>query len=154
MEIAAAKAASALLVRHWRDGTVLEALPRDLRPTTRAEGYAIQAQLEASSARPLFGWKIAATSIAGQRHINVDGPLAGRLLAETGAAGRRPRPLGANHMQVAELEFAFRMGRDLPPRADRLPQAEVLAAVALAASGDRDAGLALRRFHHRRRRRS
>ena len=30
----------------------------------------------------LFGWKIAATSRAGQQHINVDGPLAGRLLAD------------------------------------------------------------------------
>ena len=34
------------------------------------------------SALPLFGWKIAATSKAGQAHIAVDGPLAGRLLAE------------------------------------------------------------------------
>ena len=32
MELAAAKAASELLVRHWRDGTVLEALPPALRP--------------------------------------------------------------------------------------------------------------------------
>ena len=44
--------------------------------------HAIQACLERRSAFPLFGWKIAATSLDGQRHIGVDGPLAGRLLAE------------------------------------------------------------------------
>jgi 2-keto-4-pentenoate hydratase len=40
-------------------------------------------------------------------------------------------PWGANRMAVAEVEFAFRMGRDLPPSAAR-PTAcdEVLAAVA------------------------
>ena len=38
--------------------------------------------------------------------------------------------LGNNLMKVAELEFAFRMGEDLPPRAKPYEQAEVLARVA------------------------
>jgi 2-keto-4-pentenoate hydratase len=54
-----------------------------LRPRDRAEGYAIQAALENYSAASLFGWKIAATSEAGQKHINVEGPMAGRILSET-----------------------------------------------------------------------
>ena len=41
------------------------------------------------SAGNLFGWKIAATSEAGQKHINVDGPMAGRILARDGHSGRR-----------------------------------------------------------------
>jgi hypothetical protein len=65
-----------------RDGRYIETLPAELRPTSRAEAYAAQAALEGFSAHPLFGWKIAATSTAGQQHINVGGPLAGRLLAE------------------------------------------------------------------------
>ena len=97
---------------------MLDALPPGLRPATRADGYLVQAQIEALSAAPLYGWKIAATSTAGQRHIGIDGPIAGRLLAETRAPGRRlPSPFGANRMRVVEAEFAFRMGRDLPPRA-------------------------------------
>ncbi len=44
---------------------------------TAAEAYAIQAEIENHSAGNLFGWKIAATSEAGQKHINVDGPMAG-----------------------------------------------------------------------------
>jgi 2-keto-4-pentenoate hydratase len=130
MDITWARAASALLVRHWQDGTVLEGLPASLRPADRAEGYLIQAQLERLSAQPLRGWKIAATSTAGQAHIGVDGPLAGRLLAEMVYSDGAILPFGANRMRVAEAEFAFRMGRDLPPRASPYSMDEVLDAVA------------------------
>jgi 2-keto-4-pentenoate hydratase len=130
MDAVQARAASELLVRHWREGTVLDALPAPLRPATRAEGYAIQAELERLSAKPLRGWKIAATSAAGQQHIGVDGPLAGRLLAEMVHEDGVTLPFGANRMRVAEAEFAFRMGRDLPPRAEPYTVEEVLGAVA------------------------
>jgi len=123
------EAASDLLWTAWREGRRLSALPPALRPATRAEGYAIQALLERRSAKPLFGWKIAATSTAGQRHIGVDGPLAGRLLAERVHGSGATLPLGANAMRVAEAEFAFRMGRDLPPRSAPYAVDEVLAAV-------------------------
>jgi 2-keto-4-pentenoate hydratase len=129
MDDARAREASALLVHHWREGTVLDALPEALRPASRAEGYAIQAHLEALSARPLWGWKIAATSTAGQQHIGVDGPLAGRLLAEMVHPDGATLPFGANRMRVAEAEFAFRMGQDLPPRATPYALEEVLDAV-------------------------
>jgi len=64
----------------WRQGGSIASLPDDIRPRTRQDGYAIQVRIEARSEAPLFGWKIAATSTAGQTHIAVDGPLAGRLL--------------------------------------------------------------------------
>ncbi|MSP49728.1 MAG: hydratase [Alphaproteobacteria bacterium] len=125
-----AEAASDLLWTRWQEGKRLAALPAELRPATRAEGYAIQAELERRSAVPLFGWKIAATSTAGQRHIGVDGPLAGRILAERVRDAAAPLPFGANHMRVAEAEFAFRFARDLAPRAKPYAVAEVLDAVA------------------------
>jgi 2-keto-4-pentenoate hydratase len=130
MDATQVQAASALLVRHWRDGTVLDALPTPLRPANRAEGYAIQARLEQMSTRPLLGWKIAATSTAGQQHIGVDGPLAGRLLAEMVHADGATLPFGANRMRVVEAEFAFRMAHDLPPRAEAYTTDDVLGAVA------------------------
>jgi 2-keto-4-pentenoate hydratase len=121
--------AAQLLWTHWQGGQRIEALPPACRPATRREGYAIQAQVEAVSGRTPFGWKIAATSTAGQAHIGVDGPLAGRLLNgqvhESGAL----LSLQDNQMRVAEPEFAFRMGRDLPPRNGDYTQEEVLAAV-------------------------
>ena len=116
MGIKSAKAASELLVLHWREGKVMKALPTSLRPANREEGYLIQRQIESLSDSPLFGWKIAATSTAGQKHIGIDGPIAGRLLTEMVHHDGDVIPFGANRMRVAEAEFAFRMGRDLPPR--------------------------------------
>ena len=123
------QAASDLLVGSWQEGRVIPALPDDLRPASRVEGYAIQALLERHSGRPPYGWKIAATSREGQAHIAVDGPLAGRLLAERAFESGAERPLGTNRMRVAEPEFAFRMGRDLGPRETAFAMGEVLAAV-------------------------
>jgi 2-keto-4-pentenoate hydratase len=122
-------AASDLLWRHWQDGTLLASLPPDIRPETRADGYRVQAYLEQRSVAPLFGWKIAATSRAGQRHIAVDGPLAGRLLRERVFETGAELPFGANHMRVAEAEFAFRFGRALSPRRETYSVDEALAAV-------------------------
>ena len=108
----------------------VDGLPPAFRPATRSEGYLVQALLEGKTQHPLFGWKIAATSKAGQAHINVDGPLAGRLLAERVIPYGEAASIGANQMLVAEPEFAFRMGRDLPPRTRPYDVDEVMAAVA------------------------
>jgi 2-keto-4-pentenoate hydratase len=125
-----ARSASALLVGHWNAGTRLDAIPEDLRPATREDGYAIQAALVETTAAPLAGWKIAATSAAGQRHINVDGPLAGRLIVERAIENGATVSLATNLMRVAEVEFAFRFGEDLPPRDEPYTVEEVMAAVA------------------------
>ncbi|CCD87349.1 putative Hydratase/decarboxylase [Bradyrhizobium sp. ORS 285] len=121
--------ASEILRSHWRHGSKFSQLPPELRPRDRAEGYAIQAELEKHSDKPLFGWKIAATSEAGQRHINVAGPMAGRILAETVLPVGGTASMASNAMRVAEPEFAFRLGIDLPPRSTPYDVAEVLAAV-------------------------
>ena len=77
----------------------------------------------------LFGWKIAATSEAGQKHINVAGPLAGRIFAERVVPDGGTASMAGNEMRVGEPEFAFRMGRGLPPRATPYSVDEVLRAV-------------------------
>jgi 2-keto-4-pentenoate hydratase len=117
-----------VLRQHWRAGTKLAALDPSLRPRDRREGYAIQAELARAS--DLFGWKIAATSEAGQRHINVGGPMAGRILRETVIADGGVAAMHGNDMRVAEPEFCFRMTRDLPPRPSPYGVQEVLDAVA------------------------
>jgi 2-keto-4-pentenoate hydratase len=120
--------ASDTIVPHWRAGTRMTALPPGLAPATRAEGYAIQAHLE--NLAPVFGWKIAATSAAGQTHIGVDGPLAGRILENHVYPPGATLPWAHNFMHVAEAEFCFRMGRDLLPRAAPYTVAEALDAAA------------------------
>jgi 2-keto-4-pentenoate hydratase len=121
---------AAMLLHHWDSGTRLTALPEELRPATRKDGYALQAALAEMSGDVLYGWKIAATSAAGQRHIHVDGPLAGRLLSRRVIDDGATVPLASNLMRVAELEFAFRFGADLPPRPEPYTLDEVMAAVA------------------------
>ena len=117
------------LWRHWSRSLRLRALAEHCRPVDRAEAYAIQAKLAESSGEEVIGWKIAATSTAGQAHINVDGPLAGRLLKnrvlESGAAVS----LLGNLMRVAEAEFAFRFRRDLGKREQPYRTDEVMEAI-------------------------
>jgi len=123
-------AAAKVLTEHWHAGTKLGALDGAIRPRDRAEGYAVQAALGKTSREKLFGWKIAATSAAGQKHINVAGPLAGRILAETVIADGGTASMKGNEMRVGEPEYAFRMARDLVPRATPYSVQEVLEAVA------------------------
>lgn len=122
--------ASAILVKHWQDGTTLDRLPEDLAPSDTSAGYEIQRHIEELTSNPLFGWKIAATSAAGQQHINVTRPLAGRILEERVTKSGEPVPLGPNRMLVAELEFVFLMGKTLHPRPTPYKQDEVVDAVA------------------------
>jgi 2-keto-4-pentenoate hydratase len=115
----------------WRQERSIASLPDDIRPRTRQDGYAIQARIEGRSGAPLFGWKIAATSPAGQAHIAVDGPLAGRLLQERVGSSGDAMPVGRHpQMRVAEAEFAFRMSAALSPRPTPYSVPEVLQAVA------------------------
>jgi 2-keto-4-pentenoate hydratase len=124
------RTAAATLWQAWQDGRKLDALPEACRPSSKQEGYAIQQALAELSQESPFGWKIAATSAAGQKHIGVDGPLAGRLLRGRGRSQSTVIPLDNNVMNVAEAEFAFRMGRDLAPRAQPYSPSEVTDAVA------------------------
>jgi 2-keto-4-pentenoate hydratase len=121
---------SIFLLNLWRTQQRCQNLPEHLAPASKAEAYAVQAFVEKDAAHPLFGWKIAATSLAGQKHIGVDGPLAGRYMAERCLASGDTVPFGNNHMKVAEVEFAFRMGTSLSPRAQAYTEAEVFDAVA------------------------
>ena len=122
-------AASRTLHDHWRAGTKLANLEAVMRPLDRGEAYAIQARLEDYSSGKLFGWKIAATGEAGQKHINVAGPMAGRILSETVIADGGTASMAGNEMRVGEPEFAFRMEADLPPRPKPYAVREVLDAV-------------------------
>jgi len=122
-------AAADLLFRNWSATTRIEALPEAMRPRSRAEGYETGAAVAARSGSAVAGWKIAATSEAGQKHINVDGPIVGRILKSRLLAPGAGVTLGDNSMRVAEAEFAFGFVADLPARAAPYSEAEAMAAV-------------------------
>jgi 2-keto-4-pentenoate hydratase len=118
-----------MLWQAHQSGVALAALPT--RPASRVDGYAVQAAVAAHEPAPAVGWKIAATNVAGQQHIGVDGPLAGRLYASRTHAPGRPVSMFGNRMAVAEPEFCFRMARTVagPAPAGRWTVTEVEAAV-------------------------
>jgi 2-keto-4-pentenoate hydratase len=127
-ETAAAQAAQVIWA-HWQSGQILQQLPQTCRPLTAEQGYAAQAQLPMAAGRAVVGWKIAATSANGQAHINVGGPLAGRLLSGQVFDSGATVPSAGNRMRVAEPEFAFTMGQDLVPQATPYTPQQVMAAV-------------------------
>lgn len=115
---------------HWQAGTAFDHLPGDVRPASRSEGYAIQALLPHVSGQTVSGWKIAATSKVGQAHINVSGPLAGRILSSQIFEAGATVPSFGNRMRVAEPEMAFTLGKSLGPRSTPYTMDEVMQAVA------------------------
>ena len=136
MNQAAITEAAQLIWSNFRDSTRIDALPESCLPTSRADGYAVQAEVARLSGQACVGWKIAATSVAGQKHVNVDGPIAGRLLADrvfaAGTVAANAIDLRHNLLRVVEAEFAFRLNRALPPRgaaAGAYTVVEVMAAV-------------------------
>ena len=102
------------LLSAWQNKQHLPTPNASMRqPKSRAEGYAAQLALFEATGEPAMGWKIAATSIAGQKHIGVSGPLAGRLLSSRCMKPDATISLQNNLMRVMEPEFAFRIGSDV-----------------------------------------
>ena len=126
----ASRDAARLLAGSWADRAHIDRLPPVCRPATRTEGYAVQAQWPAAVGQPVAGWKIAATSKAGQQHIAVSGPIAGPVFAHRVLGDGASVALAGNGMRVAECEVVFRFARARAPRPTGYGRDEVLAAVA------------------------
>lgn len=122
--------AAAVLAEARRTRTPLERLPGSLTPLSRGEGHAIAARVATLAGSPVHGWKIAATSAAGQAHLDVDAPIAGRMLADGIIPDGGTLQSGPRVMPLAEVECAFTLARDLVPRDDPYSQPEVRAALA------------------------
>jgi len=93
--------AAAIIYKSFIQGDAIDYIKSNLWPNTPEEGYAVQAALlHRMGNEEIKGWKIAATAIAG-------------------------RPFGKNRMAVAEAEFAFTLGRDLPPKKSEYSSSEI-----------------------------
>jgi 2-keto-4-pentenoate hydratase len=122
------QSAADLIWEMWQRGEMTGELPADLAPQSRTDGYAIQAKLRPPD-HPLAGWKIAATSAAGQSHLAIDGPIAGRIFADRVRKPGDTISISKNRMRVCEPEFAFRFGQDIEPRNSAYSVDEVMAGV-------------------------
>ena len=119
-----------VLLPAWLNGQHLQEVKVAPLPASRAEGYAAQKALFEATGDVAIGWKIAATSKAGQAHIGVSGPLAGRLLSSRRLPAGAQVSLANNTMRVMEPEFAFRIGSDVLAKGPQpLEMAEVMAHV-------------------------
>ncbi len=123
---AAAKAA-AYLAHCWRTGDTVTALPPEIRPRTTRDGMQVQAALVAEIDLPVAGWKVGCTSRAAQRYLKIRQPIAGRLIATR--LFENTVALPSSGCRGIEGEFAFVLGRDLPPRKRPYTRAEVTAAI-------------------------
>jgi len=81
--------AATRLAEAWQHDRHLSQLEPDLQPKNRREAYAVQALIVDQINEPTIGWKIAATSEGGQRHINVSAPSGWTLIRLKGVAGWR-----------------------------------------------------------------
>lgn len=113
----------------WTTGSRIDQLDAACRPESLHDAYAVQAALASLRSEPVVGWKLAATATAGQRHIHVTHPLAGRLFASRVRSDGATIPLADNRMRMAEAEFVLMIGRDLPPRPEPYADAELADAV-------------------------
>ena len=130
MDDDAIERAAALLLAAQRDHEQLCELPRSCRPDTLAEAYAIQARFVAGLGGAPVGYKVAASNPAIQKRFNITAPLSGRLIE--GRVFTSPAMIDPSALfRIGiETEYAFRMGRDLPPAGAPYGRERVAEAVA------------------------
>lgn len=114
-------------------------------PASMADAYAVQAEIMRLSGHEIAGFKVGSTSEEAQRLLGTTEPgscpVPRPYLHESPACVA----IDPRHMPAVEGEFAFRLGRDLPPRdapytRDELVDAIDAAAGAIEVVGTRIAG--------------
>ena len=105
-----------LLLGVRRDGRLLAELPADCRPGNVAEGYAVQNRLAEIMDVEFGGWFLGCTNPEIQRQLDTNEPYSARLIASEIYASPKVLQIPSGLPVVLEVEFAFRLSRDLPPR--------------------------------------
>jgi 2-keto-4-pentenoate hydratase len=112
-----------------RLGQTIATVRSDL-PKSTAEAYAVQEAIVTLSGMARGGYKVGSTSKEAQSLLGTDEPGAGVLLRPFMYESPTRVQVVPDHMPAVEGEFAFRMGRDLPPRSGTYARDDVLGAVA------------------------
>ena len=105
--------AAALIGAARRRKQPLPGLPEDCRPDTLKDAYDIQ-ELVVKGQAAAVGWKVGATAKKVQELMGADEPFAGRLIE--GCVHQSPAavPAAAVLSRKVEIEYCFRLGKDLP----------------------------------------
>lgn len=105
-----------------RTGLAIQDLPKELRPGSEQEAFAVQDMMMTAYGEA-GGWKVGARGADG---VPFFAPMPALWMGENGSLFRGP----LHRLHGVEAEIAFRMGRDLPPRTMLYTRDEVIAAVA------------------------
>lgn len=115
---------AARLLTAARGGQPLAELPQSCRPQSDADAYQIQDAVVRRLGETAGGWKVGAAAGATAAFC---APIYARMI--------RPSPVSYDASELRligiEGEIAFRLGRDLPPRAAPYDRAEVTAGATL-----------------------
>ena len=112
----AARTAAELLLKARGDHRRLERLPPECTPESVDDGMAIQNALAELWGLDVAGWKVGAASRAAMEMLRTDEPFPGRVFAPYLLQSPATVAAAALHKCAVECEFAFRLGRALPPR--------------------------------------
>ncbi|MET4698452.1 2-keto-4-pentenoate hydratase [Constrictibacter sp. MBR-5] len=104
-------------------------LPDDLKPANEAEAVAICEAGWALTGGDPAGWKIGAADPKARAAMGLTVPFLGRIEKAGIRHGDQTFPFADMRRPIVESEYGYRMGRDLPPRAEPYTRAEVEDAV-------------------------
>jgi 2-keto-4-pentenoate hydratase len=122
--------AAEMLQRSRIDRAPLDRLPEDVRPTTLFEAYRIQRAYDQRSAEAVVGYKIGAASAASQKLVGATSPFLARIYASCCFESAVRFDVREFFLPGVEAEFAFEIGRDLPPRERPYQMEEIAQAIA------------------------
>lgn len=98
-------------------------------PATMEEAYAVQDEIMRLSGQPAAGFKVGSTSQEAQRALGTTEPGSCPVPAPYLHASPARVAVAPAQAPAVEGEIAFRLGRDLPPRAEAYGRDEVVAAI-------------------------
>jgi 2-keto-4-pentenoate hydratase len=108
---------------------VLEDLTGDTAVATLEDAYRIQGAVTERWDDEIAGWKVGATAKQVQQLFGVSEPAYGPVFRQSVFQSPARVPARGFHHRMLESEFAFRFGRDLPPRPTPYSRIEIIDAV-------------------------
>ncbi len=122
-------AAASVLVEARRTNSVIDGIPKDVRPQTLADAYAVQDRFIERLGQPTGGWFGACTNPGIQEMLGLPEPYYARLLSNHIYSDPASLDCAAYPPMVFECEFGFVADRDFTPADAPYPRDEIAASI-------------------------
>jgi 2-oxo-3-hexenedioate decarboxylase/2-keto-4-pentenoate hydratase len=117
MEMDRVRSAALILYEARRKRRQIARLPEGCAPGTLAEGYAVQKEFIRLIGDQVVGWKIGCITAESQRRAGTNEPFSGPILSQDLYRSGCNVPASVYFSCALQVEFAFRLSRDLIPAA-------------------------------------